>query len=170
MTYTTYILNCKILYKRFKVQRTGVNNMKIPIIKLDKDLPTPHYKHDGDAGMDLYSSEDVIILPGEFKLVGTGLKMAIPYGFEAQIRPRSGLAAKHGVSIVNTPGTVDGGYRGEFMVILINHGKEPFEIKRADRIAQMIVNKFEAVHLEEVEVLPDSSRAEGGLGSTGKRD
>lgn len=142
--------------------------MKVLITRLDKELPVPHYKHDGDAGMDIYAREDTILQPGEFKMVPTGLKIAVPFGYEVQVRPRSGLAAKHGISIVNTPGTVDCGYRGEIAVILINHGKEPFHIKRTERIAQIVINKVEIVEVEESEILPDSTRGEGGFGSTGK--
>lgn len=143
--------------------------MKVQMTKIDKELPTPHYKHHGDAGMDIYSREDAVLQPGEFKIIPTGIKMAIPHGYEVQVRPRSGLAAKNGVSIVNTPGTIDAGYRGEFAVILINHGKQPFEVKRADRIAQIVFNRIETAELEEVEELPESTRGEGGFGSTGKK-
>ncbi|MBI3033068.1 dUTP diphosphatase [Candidatus Woesearchaeota archaeon] len=143
--------------------------MKVLITRLDKELPIPHYKHDGDAGMDIYSREDVVLEPGQFKMVPTGLKIAVPFGYEVQVRPRSGLAAKHGISIVNTPGTVDCGYRGEIAAILINHGKEAFHVKRAERIAQIVINKVEIVEVEESEILPDSTRGEGGFGSTGRK-
>lgn len=141
--------------------------MKVQIVKIDKELPTPMYAKHGDAGMDLYAREAAMIAPGEQKMVGAGIKVAIPYGFEIQVRPRSGLAYKYGVSIVNTPGTVDHGYRGEIGIILINHGKAPFEVKRGDRIAQMVFNKVEFAQLEECEELPSSERAAGGFGSTG---
>lgn len=142
--------------------------MKVEIVKLDKELPTPKYAKYGDAGMDVYSREEGILNPGEQRIFGSGLKVAVPYGFEMQVRPRSGLAAKHGISLLNTPGTVDHGYRGELGIILVNHGKEPFEIKRGERIAQIIFNKIEIVSLEEVEELSDTERGEGGFGSTGK--
>lgn len=142
--------------------------MKVEIVKLDATLPTPNYAKHGDAGMDLYAALDHVLQPGEHKLIPAGLKVAVPYGFELQVRPRSGLAAKHGVSIVNTPGTVDAGYRGEIGVILINHGKEPFPIKRGDRIAQMVFNKVEYVQLQEVADLLSTDRGVGGFGSTGK--
>lgn len=142
--------------------------MKIKVLKIDRELPTPNYKFKGDAGMDIYSAEGCMLRPSEFKTVGTGIKMAIPFGYEAQIRPRSGLAAKHGISIVNTPGTIDGGYRGEFKVILINLGKEDFVVKKGDRIAQVVFNKFETPAIEVVDELDDTDRGEGGFGSTGK--
>ena len=141
--------------------------MKVEIVKLNKELLTPMYAKHGDAGMDVYSAVEAVLNPGERKLVGTGLKVAVPYGFELQVRPRSGLAYKHGVSIVNTPGTIDAGYRGELGVILINHGKELFAIKKGDRIAQIVFNKVEYVQLVEVPELSSTDRGTGGFGSTG---
>ncbi len=141
--------------------------MKVEVVKLDKELPTPKYAHHGDAGMDLYSAIECTLQPGERKLIPTGLKIAVPYGFEVQIRPRSGLAAKFGVSVINTPGTIDHQYRGEMAVLLVNHGKEPFQINRGERIAQMILNKVEFMQLEEVEELTETTRGDGGFGSTG---
>ncbi len=138
------------------------------IEKIDKELPTPRYAHHGDAGMDVYSRETYTLLPGEHKIIGTGLKTAVPYGFELQVRPRSGLAAKHGISIVNSPGTVDHSYRGELGIILINHSKEAFQINRGERIAQIIFNKVEIVQLEETDSLDKTERGEGGFGSTGQ--
>ena len=143
--------------------------MQVDIKKLDKDLPTPVYKHSGDAGMDVYSTLDYTLQAGERKLVPTGLSFAVPYGFELQIRPRSGLAFKHGISIVNTPGTLDHQYRGELGVVLINHGKEAFELKRGERIAQIVFNKIEIVSLREVENLSGTQRGAGGFGSTGMK-
>lgn len=142
--------------------------MKIKILKTDRELPTPKYAHTGDAGMDLYSSEELILKPGEHRLVQTGIKIAVPPGYEMQVRPRSGLAYKHGISVVNAPGTIDAQYRGPVGVILINHGKEDFEIKKGERIAQMVLNKFESFDFEEVEELDETKRGEGGFGSTGK--
>ncbi len=142
--------------------------MKVQIVKLDKDLPTPQYAKFGDAGMDVYAKENAVLEPGERKLIGTGLKFSVPYGFEMQVRPRSGLALKHGISIVNTPGTIDHGYRGELGIVLINHGKTVYEVKRAERIAQVVFNKVELVTIEEVEELPESERGEGGYGHSGK--
>lgn len=142
--------------------------MKVEIMKLNKDLPTPKYAHHGDAGMDMYSAIDYTLQSGEWKIIPTGFKIAIPYGFEAQVRPRSGLAAKYGVTVVNSPGTIDHEYRGEMGVILINHGKEPFVIKKGDRIAQLVFHKIEIVHLEEVNGLTETTRNDDGFGSTGK--
>ena len=141
--------------------------MKVKIKKLDKELPTPKYAKHGDAGMDVYARESVILSPGEHKLVGTGLSLAVPYGFELQVRPRSGLAYKHGISIVNAPGTVDHGYRGEVGIILINHGREAFTVNRGERIAQFVFNKVEMVQLDEVEELSETDRGAGGFGHTG---
>ncbi len=141
--------------------------MQVQIKKLDPDLPTPSYKFDGDAGMDVYSSVNYSLNPGERYLFPTGLAFAVPHGYELQVRPRSGLARKHGVSIVNTPGTLDCQYRGELGVVLINHGSEIFEVSRGDRIAQIVFNKVELVSLVEVEELPASERGAGGFGSTG---
>ena len=142
--------------------------MNVEIVKLDKELPTPKYAKFGDAGMDVYSREEGILGAGEKKIFGSGLKVAVPYGFELQVRPRSGLAAKYGISVLNTPGTVDHGYRGELGVILMNHSKEPFEVKKGERIAQIVFNKIEIVSLQEVAELSDTERGEGGFGSTGK--
>ena len=134
-----------------------------------KELPLPAYMSDHAAGMDLYAAvdEEVTIASGAWRLVPTGLQIAIPEGFEAQVRPRSGLALKQGVSVLNTPGTVDADYRGEVGVILMNHGKENLVIKRGDRIAQMIINKIERIRFEEVSELPSTVRGEGGFGHTG---
>jgi len=143
--------------------------MKLKILKLDKDLPTPKYAHHGDAGMDVYSAEEYILKPCERKIFSTGLKVEIPEGYEIQIRPRSGLAAKNGITIVNTPGTIDHQYRGVVGVILINHGQEPFEVKKGERIAQFVMNKFETMELEETEELSETARGEGGFGSTGRK-
>jgi len=142
--------------------------LKLKIHKVDKDLPTPKYSHAGDAGMDIYAVEQGVLTPGEYRLFSTGIKVAIPEGHEIQIRPRSGLALKHGISIVNAPGTIDFGYRGMIGVVLINLGKETFEVKRGDRIAQMVLKRVEQAEVIEVEELDDTTRGEGGYGSTGK--
>lgn len=142
--------------------------MKVKILKTDSELPTPKYAHEGDAGMDLYSAEELVLKPGEHRLVQTGINIAVPEGYEMQVRPRSGLAYKHGISVVNAPGTIDAQYRGPVGVILINHGKEDFDIKKGERIAQMVLNKFESFDFEEVENLDETERGEGGFGSTGK--
>ncbi|MDN5293644.1 MAG: dUTP pyrophosphatase [Eubacteriales bacterium] len=135
-----------------------------------EDLPLPAYMTAGAAGMDLYAAveEEVVLHPGERRLIPTGLYISLPPGYEAQIRPRSGLALRHGISMVNTPGTIDSDYRGEIGVILINHGREPFTVRRGDRIAQMVVSRVERVEWEEVDVLDESERGSGGFGHTGK--
>lgn len=142
--------------------------MEVKIVKTEKDLPTPSYAHKGDAGMDLYSAENYMLKPGESKIFSTGLKVAIPSGFEMQVRPRSGLAAKFGITVLNTPGTIDHQYRGVVGVILINHSQKDYEVKRGERIAQAVFAKFEEAHLHEVDDLDKTERGEGGFGSTGK--
>lgn len=130
----------------------------------------PEYATKGAAGMDLRANvkETVVIAPQERTLIGTGLYLSIPEGFEAQIRPRSGLALKHGITVLNSPGTIDSDYRGEIKVLLINHADTPFEISNGDRIAQMVFAKVELGVFTTVKVLPASSRGEGGYGHTGK--
>lgn len=135
-----------------------------------KDLPTPKFMTEGSVGMDLYAAieEEVILKPFERKLIPTGIMIELPCGYEAQIRPRSGLANKYGVTLVNTPGTIDWDYRGEIKVIMINLGNEDFKINRAERIAQMVFNKVEIPIIEEVEYIESTERGSGGFGSTGK--
>lgn len=136
--------------------------------RLDAGLPMPSYAHPGDAGADLVSSVDLTLGPGERALVPTGIALALPEGFVALVHPRSGLAAKHGISIVNTPGTIDAGYRGEIKVLLINHDRETaVDVRRGDRIAQLVIQRFERALFVEVDTLPDSARGAGGYGSTG---
>lgn len=130
-------------------------------------LPLPAYATDGAAGMDVVSAEDVTLAPGARYAVATGLAMAIPHGFEIQVRPRSGLAFKHGISVPNTPGTIDSDYRGELKVILINLGAEPFAIVRGDRIAQLVLAPVVQAAWDEVAQLDDTARGTGGFGSTG---
>jgi dUTP pyrophosphatase len=144
--------------------------VKLLIKKLQKNIVLPEYKTDGSSGMDLMANveQTVKLLPGEKKIISTGIMAAIPKQYEIQIRPRSGLAAKNGISVLNTPGTIDSDYRGEIKVILINLGKDIFEIKKNDRIAQMIVCPIIKVELEEVESLPETVRGKGGFGSTDK--
>lgn len=143
--------------------------MKVLITRLDDDLPLPTYAKSGDAGADVHSRIDLTIKPGERALVPTGISIAIPDGYAAFAHPRSGLAIKHGVSMVNAPGTIDAGYRGELQIILINHDlKERFIIKRGDRIAQLVFQKVERAEFIEVEELPGSGRGTGGFGSTGR--
>lgn len=140
----------------------------IAVRRLDPSLPLPAYAHPGDAGADLVSTVDLVLAPGERALVPTGIGIALPDGYVGLVHPRSGLAAKHGLSIVNTPGTVDAGYRGEIKVLLINHDPvEPIVIARGDRIAQLVVQRFERARFVEVEDLPESVRGAGGYGSTG---
>ncbi|MFT4304230.1 MAG: dUTP diphosphatase [Candidatus Woesearchaeota archaeon] len=143
--------------------------MEVKITKTKDNAIIPSYAKSGDAGVDLCSTENYIIKPGERKLISTGLKIALPDGYEAQVRPRSGLAIKNGISIVNTPGTVDSGYRGEICVILINHGQEDFIIEPGMRIAQMVINKFEHVAFNEVDELDETERGEGGFGHSGEK-
>jgi len=143
--------------------------MKVLITRLDQGLPLPNYAKPGDAGADLYSRIDLNLDPGARALVPTGVAIALPSGYAAFIHPRSGRAAKEGLSMVNAPGTIDAGYRGEIQVILINLDKErPINIKRGERIAQLIVQEVARAEFVEVEELPGTSRGEGGFGSTGK--
>ena len=140
----------------------------VPISRLDPGIPLPSYAHPGDAGADLVSTIDVSLGPGERKLVPTGISIALPEGYAAFVHPRSGLAARHGLSVVNTPGTIDSGYRGEIKVLLINHDqREPVDLHRGDRIAQLVIQQVEHARFAEVETLPDSVRGDGGYGSTG---
>ena len=131
------------------------------------DLPLPAYATDGAAGMDVLAAEDVTLAPGARHAVATGLALAIPPGFEIQVRPRSGLALKHGIAVANTPGTIDSDYRGELKVILINHGAHKFEIRRGDRVAQLVLAPITQATWLEVDELDETTRGEGGFGSTG---
>lgn len=150
----------------------------LKIKKLDEKAVIPEYAHEGDAGFDLSaivfennwdgSTETVSILPGEKYIAKTGLAFAVPKGYELQVRPRSGLAYKHGITVINSPGTVDSSYRGEVMIILLNTGTAPFEIKSGDRIAQGVINKLPTVKIREVEELDETERGDGGFGSTGR--
>jgi dUTP pyrophosphatase len=143
--------------------------VQVKVLSHGQGLPLPQYMSDHAAGMDLYAAvgTELKIPAGEWKLVPTGLQIALPDGYEAQVRPRSGLALKQGVSVLNTPGTVDADYRGEVGVILMNHSKSELVIRRGDRIAQLIINKIERIAFEEVAELPASDRGAGGFGSTG---
>jgi dUTP pyrophosphatase len=144
------------------------SGLPVAVLRLDPGLPLPTYAHPGDAGADLVTAVDVILAPGERALVPTGISIAFPEGYVALVHPRSGLAARHGLSLVNTPGTIDAGYRGEIKVLLINHDvREPVELKRGDRIAQLVFQRVEQAVLTEVEALPESIRGSGGYGSTG---
>ena len=144
------------------------DDLVIAVQQLDPELPLPAYAHPGDAGADLVAGVDVDLAPGERALIPTGIAIALPAGYVALIHPRSGLAARHGLSIVNTPGTVDAGYRGEIKVLLINHDPvEAITLRRGDRIAQLVVQRVERARFEAVSALPDSVRGSGGYGSTG---
>ena len=140
--------------------------MRVLVKKIDPEAIIPSYAREGDAGADLYSIEDVVLKPMERRAIRTGIGVEVPRGCEAQVRPRSGLALKKGLSIVNTPGTVDSAYRGEIKIIAINLGSEDIEIKKGNRIAQLVINKIENVSFEEAE-LSETERGEGGFGSTG---
>ena len=145
-----------------------MSSLRVLIQRLDKELPLPQYAKPGDAGLDVYARIDCTLAPGARALVPTGIAIALPEGYVCLAHPRSGLAVKYGVSIVNTPGTIDAGYRGEIQINLINHDlQNVFEIKRGDRIAQLVFQKFEHAQFEEVDVLPESERGSGGFGSTG---
>jgi dUTP pyrophosphatase len=142
--------------------------VQISLLRLDPELPAPSYAHPGDAGADLSAAVEVTLQPGERALVPTGIALALPEGHVALVHPRSGLAARHGISIVNAPGTIDAGYRGEVKVCLVNTDtREPFTVRRGDRIAQLVVQRFETATFVEVADLPESVRGDGGYGSTG---
>ena len=146
----------------------GPVELPVEVVRLDPELPLPSYAHPGDAGADLLTTVDVTLAPGERAMVPTGVAIALPVGYVALVHPRSGLAARHGLSIVNTPGTVDAGYRGEIKVMLINHDPvSPIELRRGDRIAQLVVQRVERARFVEVGELPGSVRGDGGYGSTG---
>ena len=145
--------------------------LKIKALKSAEGLPMPAYQSEHASGVDLMAAvtEDVIIAPGKWALVPTGISVEIPDGYEAQIRPRSGLALKHGISLVNTPGTIDADYRGEIGIILINFGGMDFAVKRGDRIAQMVIAPVVRAEIVEVELLSDTIRNDGGFGHTGHK-
>ena len=146
-----------------------MSSVQVLITRLDPELPLPRYAKGGDAGADIVSRIDISLAPGERALVPTGIAIALPDGYVALVHPRSGLAIKHGVTMVNAPGTVDAGYRGELQIILINHDKsEPVSFKRGDRIAQLVIQKVERAEFIEVQDLPGSGRGTGGFGSTGR--
>ncbi len=145
-----------------------MSDVQLQVLRLDPGVPLPSYAHPGDAGPDLHAAEDVTRGPGERALVPTGLAIALPEGYVGLIHPRSGLAARHGLSIVNTPGTVDAGYPGEVKVLLVNTDpRESVTLRRGDRMAQLVVQRVERVEFAEVDVLPGSVRGSGGYGSTG---
>ena len=145
--------------------------VKILIKKTNRKVITPKYKTDGSSGVDLsaFLDKEVVIKPNSSELIPTGLQVAIPEELEIQIRPRSGLAAKENIGVLNSPGTIDSDYRGELKIILFNHGKEDFIINNGDRIAQMVLVPILKMEFEEVDSLPDTIRGQGGFGSTGKK-
>ena len=145
-----------------------MSELEVLIKRLDDSVPMPTYAKGGDAGADLCTTIDFTIAPGERKLIPTGISMALPNGYAAFVHPRSGLAIKSGVSMVNTPGTVDADYRGEIKVLLINHSQEAFAIANGERIAQMVVAAYQQISWIPSEVLSDTERGAGGYGSTGK--
>lgn len=144
------------------------DGLAVPVLQLDPGLELPTYAHPDDAGADLYAAEDVVLAAGERRLVGTGVAVALPEGYAGFVHPRSGLAARHGLTIVNAPGTVDAGYRGEIRVCLLNtDARSPISITRGDRIAQLVIQPVVRARFEPVERLAGSSRGESGHGSTG---
>ncbi len=148
---------------------TNVVSVALQRLEHAADLPTPRYETEHAAGMDLMAClpADVELAPGTYAVIPTGFAIALPNGFEAQVRPRSGLAAKHGITVLNAPGTIDADYRGEIGVILVNHGKVPFAVTRGMRIAQLVVAPVSRVAWHETDRLPDTARGGGGFGSTG---
>jgi len=147
---------------------TAKNKVEVLITRLDSSIPAPSYAKPGDAGAELTCRVDVTLKPGERALVPTGISIALPNGYVALVHPRSGLAIKHGVTMVNSPGTVDAGFRGELQIILINHDpKAAISFKKGDRIAQLVIQKVERADFIEVTQLPGSDRGSGGFGSTG---
>lgn len=141
--------------------------MKLLVEKINNKAIIPFQAHKNDAGMDLFSTEEIIIKPMERKLVHTGIKIQLPKNTEAQIRPRSGLALKNGITVLNTPGTIDEGYRGEIGIILINLSEETFKVEKGMKIAQMVIKPTLTLNIEEVSTLTETTRGEGGFGSTG---
>jgi dUTP pyrophosphatase len=142
--------------------------LSVQVLRLDPGMPLPGYAHPGDAGADLATAEDCVLQPGERRVVGTGIAIALPVGWAAFVHPRSGLAARNGLTIVNSPGTVDAGYRGEIKVCLLNTDRtEPIRLARGDLIAQLVVQQVAVAEFVESRALPDSARGAGGYGSTG---
>ena len=143
--------------------------LTLKIKKIETDAILPKYSHNNDAGMDLFSIEENFIAPGQTSLIRTGIKIELPGGTEAQIRPRSGLALKNSITVLNSPGTIDNGYRGEIGVILINHGKKEFHVEKYMKIAQIVIQKVLQVSIEEVDELSETERDSNGFGSTGMK-
>ncbi len=150
---------------------TDPDGVEIALVRLDPGLPLPSYAHPGDAGADLYAAVDVELAPHERVLVPTGVALALPRGYVGLVHPRSGLAARYGLSVLNTPGTIDAGFRGEISVLLVNHDPTtPVRLRRGDRVAQLVVQRHERAAFVEVDRLPGSDRGSGGYGSTGGFD
>lgn len=143
------------------------SSVHVEMEKVVSDVKLPAYAHAGDAGMDLYAAEACVLQPMDRKVVSTGIKIAVPVGYEAQVRPKSGLALNHGITVLNTPGTVDAGYRGVVGVILINLSKEPYHVEKNQKIAQLVIAKVEHAEMKEVDSLDETKRGSGGFGSTG---
>jgi dUTP pyrophosphatase len=146
----------------------GTDEVDVLVQRLDAELPVPSYAHAGDAGADLVTAEDVTLAPGQRRTVATGLALALPDGYAAFVHPRSGLASRHGLTVVNAPGTLDAGYRGEIKVTLLNTDREhPLRLRRGDRIAQLVVQRVSRARFVDTHLLPGSVRGDGGFGSTG---
>ena len=159
---------CSVTATRVAFCAVTPSTLTVGVQRLTPDVPLPAYAHGGDAGADLVSTEDVLLQPGERRLVGTGLAISLPDGYAGFVHPRSGLAGRAGLGIVNAPGTIDAGYRGEIKVIVINHDRhQPITLNRGDRIAQLVIQRIERAEFVEVQTLPSSVRGTGGHGSTG---
>ncbi len=152
------------------MESTEEVQIRIKRLRKDRSLPLPQYMTHGSSGMDLFAflEKEITLKPGERKLIPTGISVAIPEGFEGQIRPRSGLGIQHGIGVVNSPGTIDADYRGEIGVLLIHFGQSPFTIRHGERIAQMVISRVFRAVFEEVDELPPTVRQEGGFGHTGR--
>jgi dUTP pyrophosphatase len=154
--------------RRVALPAVPIPSPEVLVTRLDSELPLPSYAHPGDAGADLVAATDVELAPGQRAIVSTGIAIALPEGFAAFVHPRSGLAARCGVTLMNSPGTIDAGYRGEIKLIVVNHDPaEPVTLRRGDRVAQLIVQRVERATFRPVDRLPDSARGSGGYGSTG---
>ena len=145
-----------------------LDNVELQVMKLDVDVTLPYYATEGAAAMDIEAAETVLISEGRWHGVKTGLAMAIPEGYEVQVRPRSGLALKHGISIMNTPGTIDSDYRGEIVVLIVNHSRLPYTVHKGDRIAQLVLSPVTKANIKHVHKLDETARGRGGFGSTGR--
>ncbi|MEX1164548.1 MAG: dUTP diphosphatase [Nitriliruptor sp.] len=145
-----------------------VEEPELRVVRIDPDLPLPSYAHEGDAGLDLRTADDLVLAPGARAAVATGLRVAVPDGWVGLVHPRSGLAMRHGLTVANAPGTIDAGYRGDLLVLLVNLGDEPVSIGRGDRIAQLLLQRVGRATVTEVGDLDDTARGEGGFGSSGR--